>query len=228
MKSDTMKLDKKLFECRVSIEQLHKDARGPNHQYVSGMQILDKIRKVIDDKQLLLEPCLTEIKISEITFGVGQIKLSNGVYSEGKKATEPIVYGTMYWRWTDVESGEYKDIPWTYSGQMGDIAQALGSALTYTERYFLCKYFQLPTDEYDPDKPGNSISAGENSGVVPTVTYMDQTTYNEVMSKGSLKFLIEKYKEWNTEEKRMLPVHKKALEKVLKDNNKLEEVKKNG
>ncbi|HDY9908796.1 TPA: ERF family protein, partial [Staphylococcus aureus] len=36
-------------------------------------------------------------------------------------------------------------------GQQDDPSKALGTALTYSERYFLMKFFGLPTDEDDAD-----------------------------------------------------------------------------
>ena len=36
-------------------------------------------------------------------------------------------------------------------GQQDDVSKAHGTALTYAERYFLMKFFNIPTDEDDAD-----------------------------------------------------------------------------
>ena len=43
-------------------------------------------------------------------------------------------------------------IPYFFTGIQDDSSKALGSALTYSERYFLLKFFNIPTDDDDPDK----------------------------------------------------------------------------
>ena len=38
-----------------------------------------------------------------------------------------------------------------FAGQQDDVSKAHGTALTYAERYFLMKFFNIPTDEDDAD-----------------------------------------------------------------------------
>jgi len=52
--------------------------------------------------------------------------------------------------WIDIATGEKLSIPWSASGCNGD-DKGLGSALTYAERYFILKQFNIPTDDDDPD-----------------------------------------------------------------------------
>jgi hypothetical protein len=53
--------------------------------------------------------------------------------------------------WVDTESGEELSIPWY--GQGVDLAgeKGVGKALTYAEKYFILKQFNIPTDKDDPD-----------------------------------------------------------------------------
>ena len=54
--------------------------------------------------------------------------------------------------WMDAESDEQLSVPWFITGKHGtDPAMAEGSALTYNERYFLLKFFQIPTAKDDPE-----------------------------------------------------------------------------
>ena len=43
-------------------------------------------------------------------------------------------------------------MPWVLVGQQADASQAFGSALTYSMRYFILKYFDVATPDDDPDK----------------------------------------------------------------------------
>jgi hypothetical protein len=68
----------------------------------------------------------------------------------------------MRFTWIDCETGEKDENLFGANGQ-NDWEKGLGSALTYAERYFLLKYFHIPTDEDDID---NSSRKGVSK--VPT------------------------------------------------------------
>jgi hypothetical protein len=63
----------------------------------------------------------------------------------------------MRFTWVDVETGEKDENLFAANGQ-NDWDKGVGSALTYAERYFLLKYFHIPTDEDDID---NSLRDGK-------------------------------------------------------------------
>lgn len=52
-------------------------------------------------------------------------------------------------------------IPWFIIGQQADSSQAFGSALTYSMRYFLLKYFNIATPEDDVDNWRSKQRAAE-------------------------------------------------------------------
>jgi len=58
----------------------------------------------------------------------------------------------MKFTWIDCETGETDENLFGANGQ-NDWEKGLGSALTYAERYFLLKYFHIPTDKDDIDNP---------------------------------------------------------------------------
>jgi hypothetical protein len=72
--------------------------------------------------------------------------------------------------WVDTESGESYTIPWY--GQGVDLAgeKGVGKALTYAEKYFILKQFNIPTDKDDPDsfqdKNEKSVAGSQNSASV--------------------------------------------------------------
>src|SRR5690625_5193343 len=66
--------------------------------------------------------------------------------------TDFVISGDMQYVWQNAESPEEKIvIDWKVYGQQDDISKAFGSGLTYSERYFLLKFFNAPTDDDDPD-----------------------------------------------------------------------------
>lgn len=66
--------------------------------------------------------------------------------------TEFLVKLKMIYTWINADNPQEKQIVdfWA-TGQQDDPAKAYGTALTYAERYFLMKFFNIPTDEDDAD-----------------------------------------------------------------------------
>ena len=63
-----------------------------------------------------------------------------------------MVTSQMKMIWVNAEKPEDRIIiDWYCAGEQKDPSQALGSALTYSERYFLLDYLGIPRDEDDPD-----------------------------------------------------------------------------
>src|SRR5690606_2934543 len=76
----------------------------------------------------------------------------NYIDKKGKEKTDFIVTADMKYVWVNAENPEERiEIPWQTMGQQDDISKAFGSGLTYSERYFLLKFFGVPTDDDDPD-----------------------------------------------------------------------------
>ena len=129
-----MNLQQKLVEIRKGLTYAQKDTKGYNYKYVSGASILAKVRVKMDELGVLLIPSVTSWETE----------------SDGKKK---VVKCNMSMLWMDAENPtERMEIPFACFGEQDDISKAFGSALTYSERYFLMKFFNVPTDEDDPDK----------------------------------------------------------------------------
>lgn len=137
-----LNLQMKLVEVRKSIDGFTKDKSGYNYSYISGTQVLAKIKQKMDELYLLLYP---EILSQDFEGFPHKDKY-------GKDKHDFIVYGDMSYKWVNAEKPEEEIlIPWKYTGQQADISQAFGTGLTYSERYFLLKFFGVPTDADDPD-----------------------------------------------------------------------------
>jgi hypothetical protein len=138
-----LNLNQKIIEIRKLVKVLKKDTKGNNHNYVSEDQILNAISDKMDELNLLLEP--------QILNGTAKSYPHTYTTAKGKIINEIVYSADMTFTWIDASNGESKIIQWTMAGQMGDISQSQGSALTYANRYFLLKYFQVSTSEQDPD-----------------------------------------------------------------------------
>lgn len=157
-----MNIYQKIVEVRKSIEGFSKDKKSFGYQYVSGNQILRAVKEKMDELGLLLMP--------QIDYDTLQWQKHEYVTSKGKEALDFIIQAKMIYTWINAENPEEKiEIPWVCIGQQqDDISKAMGTAMTYNERYFLLKFFGLPTDEDDADnrdasKEGN-VSRSKNRG----------------------------------------------------------------
>lgn len=135
----------KLVEVRKTITSFTKDAKAGEgrYEYVSGSQVLKAIKEEMDNQGLILQPLLNQ-KTLRTTRGTKKTK-----YGESRIFT---FEGLMGYLWINAENPKDKYfIPWYLTGEQDDPSKAFGSALTYAERYFLLKFFGVPTDDDDPD-----------------------------------------------------------------------------
>lgn len=142
-----MNLHQKLVEIRKEIDVFKKDTEGYGYSYVSGSQVLSKIQEKMNELGVLLYPTVTEMQDTTFDYQVWDKQTKTM-----KDKTDFVVQGIMHYTWQDAENPEDKIvIPWYLYGQQDDISKAFGSGLTYSERYFLLKFFNAPTDDDDPD-----------------------------------------------------------------------------
>ena len=137
----TKSLYQKLLKIQQEVRGLTKDKTETTAKfsYVSGEKVLGFIRPKMDDLGLLLIP-----EVESSTFTRQDYSTSKGSKSEMFVTLE------MKFTWVDVDSEETLVCRWASSGQ-NNWDKGLGSALTYGERYFLLKFFHIPTDIDDVD-----------------------------------------------------------------------------
>ena len=134
----------KLHQLQQAIRGLGKDKSGGQngqYQYVSGSKLLPLVREHMDRLGLLLKQEITDIENTRQDYTVGR---------DNRPKSEILSKVSMRFTWVDVETGERDENLFAANGQ-NDWEKGLGSALTYGERYFLLKYFHIPTDEDDCD-----------------------------------------------------------------------------
>ena len=150
----TMNLYQKLVEIRKEVKGFSKDTKGFGYTYVSGSQAISKIREKMDELNVLLVPSTGETVTETYDFK----------NNKGEEKTDFIVKGAMSYTWIDGDNPtDTLQVQWKLFGAQDDISKAFGSALTYSERYFILKFFQAPTDSDDPDSRDTTGRMGYTS-----------------------------------------------------------------
>lgn len=161
-----MNLLEKLLAIQKSIDEFTKDnviGEGKQaYKAVGSEQVLDIVRPLMNQHNLLLEPQVIGARVRE------------GQTSSG--TTRYFTELDMSMTWIDVDSGESREVKWY--GQGVDLAgeKGVGKANTYAEKYFFMKYFHVPTPKDDPDNGGKTKSGepkvkGTQAQVELTVMY---------------------------------------------------------
>lgn len=158
-----MTLDEKILELKKLVNIMQKDAEGYGYKYVKEESIL----LAINDKMIELGVKLTP----RFKAGTLSSEIVNYKDAKGKDKTDIKVQAELDFIWKDISTGETEVIDWALIGQQADGSQALGSGLTYANRYFLLKYFNVATSEDDPDKIRSEMKADEErKKISPTQT----------------------------------------------------------
>lgn len=138
-----MSLLQKLHEIQTEIDSFVKDKKGHNYSYTTGDTVLNKIRPLMNKKGIILKQEVISVENERIDYEVG--------YGDKRKVkSEMFSSVAQRFTWIDTENDEREECLWHGNGQ-NDWDKGFGSALTYAERYFLLKFFHVPTDEDDPD-----------------------------------------------------------------------------
>lgn len=176
MQAITLNLHQKLVLVRQSIGPLERDKKGYDNDYVSGSQILNKINHAMNAQNVLLIPQV--------------LNQSHEVHTLPTKKGERVLFvvsGQMSYTWINADNPEEKiEVPFFYTGAQDDVSKAFGSALTYAERYFLIKFFNLPTENnYPMQQPFQQ----------PYVLYSQYPELINVGQKKALRIALEKASE---------------------------------
>ena len=152
-----MNIEQKLVEIKKGIKGFNKDTKGFGFEYVSGSQILRAIKDKMDELGVLLIP--------EVEYDTLHWEKHEYTTKKGEQKLDFIVTMKMTYTWVNAEEPSDKiEVDWVCVGQQtDDIAKAIGTAMTYNERYFLLKFLGLPTDEDDADRkvPSETVRANQ-------------------------------------------------------------------
>jgi hypothetical protein len=128
---------RKLIEVRKAVPSITKNSRGSRFRFVSSSQILGALRQAMDAHGLLLIPRLVSERVLE-----HQTKRGDRLY---------FTILNIEFTWVNADNPDERiACPWVGQG-LDEGERGVGKALTYAEKYFLLKFFNIPTDGDDPD-----------------------------------------------------------------------------
>lgn len=145
----------KLHQIQSEIKGLAKDKKAHNYNYVTGNKLLTALKPLMLKHKLILKQEIVSIDNERMDYTlVGKkwetIDNKNVAKEYDKTKSEILSKVMMRFTWIDCETGQ-QDVNSFGANGMNDWDKGIGSALTYGERYFLLKYFHIPTDHDDID-----------------------------------------------------------------------------
>lgn len=151
MTEKNVNIYQKLLKVRKAVPYLQKSAEGHQYQYVGSSAVLGAVREELDKQGLLLFPNVKDAKVSvsavENKDKFGNLKITQTLLTEL----------TIDFKWVDADTGESITIPFYAQGLDTGGEKGVGKALTYAEKYFLLKQFNIATDNADPDTFQNNL-----------------------------------------------------------------------
>lgn len=142
MADKKLSLYQKLLEIQKEVIGLGKDATGNNYKYVSGDKLIGVVKPLMNKYGIILK---TEV------LSIDNERQDYATKSNPNKS-EILSKVMMRFTWIDTESGEKDENLFGANGQ-NDWDKGVGSAITYSHRYFILKYLCIATDEDDIDSP---------------------------------------------------------------------------
>ncbi len=172
-------LDEKLMELKKLVSIMKKDSEGHGYNYVSEESIL----LALNDKMIELRIKLTPRFVPGTLYS----EVVNYQNAKGQPKTDVLVRSELQFIWKDIKTGETEVVDWGLLGQQADGSQALGSGLTYANRYFLLKYFNVTTSNDDPDKIRSAIAAEEERKKISAIQTKIKKAYEKIVQKYQTK-----------------------------------------
>lgn len=142
----------KLAKVRKKVPYLKKDQKSNQYSYVGSSGVLGALNEEINKVGLILKPEIINWHVSD---NHEQRWMQDKIKKE-PIPTDRVTYFTeleMLMTWIDVDNPQEK-VECRWYAQGVDIAgeKGVGKALTYGEKYFMLKFFNIATDSDDPDK----------------------------------------------------------------------------
>ena len=206
-----LNLFQKIADVKANIDGFTKDAKSYNYSYVSGSQVLHRIRNKMIENNLLLIPKTTEENYKQI-----QVTRFNQKAKREITVTEFVVEMKLTYVWINADKPEEQlEIPFYAVGQQDDVSKAHGTGLTYAERYFLMKFFNIPTDEDDADAKEKQEKYANSSNQLKDILRDEVNKFIQIVENSGLS---EKYKDEICKLK-MMNVNTLDKQQIIKTRN---------
>lgn len=149
---DGLNIYQRLAKIRKMVEVIQKNKEGYGYKYVPEDEILAKVTAGMEKFAISLIPGIAPKTAVVVPYYATKTKFAKNGDKLEENINELTVCADMTFKWICNDNPEdFIEVPWFMVGQASDPSQAFGSGLTYTNRYFLLKYFQASTTEDDPD-----------------------------------------------------------------------------
>lgn len=169
-----MNLWQKLAKVRDIADVVAKDKSGYGYRYVSESEVLSKVKAGLSKYHVSIYPML-----DQENFSVERREFVKKKYDKASQnwiddpQSEYCVRGRLNFQIiNDDKPEEQMTVPWVLVGSQTDDAQAFGSALTYSNRYFFLKFFNIATPDADPDEWKRKKNEAANAEEAAAVTAM--------------------------------------------------------
>jgi len=134
----SLNIYQRLSNVRKTCGYIKKENEGYQFKYVSSSQTLGHLHNAINENGLILIPEIVSQDLQETTNQKGNKEVFTKL--------------SMVFTWVNIDNPDEKIIcQWTAQG-LDNAEKGIGKALTYAEKYFLLKFFNIATDKDDPDK----------------------------------------------------------------------------
>jgi hypothetical protein len=148
---DKKNLTQRLMEVRREVSHIEKDARNDFHKfnYVSSAAVLAAIRSSMNDAGILFETTIRKENVEVVEL---RDSLMTRIYPEYTFRNED-------------DDSDWRTYQWVGHG-VDKMEMGPGKAATYAEKYFLLKFFNIPTPDADPDSTpsaGNGAKQDRNN-----------------------------------------------------------------
>jgi len=142
-----LNLKQKLVKVRESCPFLIKDDTNKfsKYDFVSGANALSHLVPEMNTQRVLLVPRIISHEVSD-----------HATKNSGHEYFTELV---IEYTWMDADSDETIICPW-YGQGLSTNEVGVGKALSYAEKYFFLKFFNVPMDDLDPDNNGNDNRKG--------------------------------------------------------------------
>lgn len=136
-----MNIYQKLIEVRKEVPYIQKADKGHQYNYTGSSRVLGSLKAKMDELGLLLIPRIISKELHQHTEE-----------KNGKSVTTYFTELNMEFTWVNAEKPEEQIVcPWYGQGIDTAGEKGVGKALTYSEKYFMLKFFNIATDKDDPD-----------------------------------------------------------------------------
>lgn len=147
-----MNIYQKLADIRRMATVVEKSKRGYGYTYAPEEEVLANVTAGMNKNNVSLIPRILSYDVTPHTYTKRKFA-KDGTQLPDDIVNEILVSGEIEYTWVNDENpDETVVVPWMFVGQQSDASQSFGSGTSYSQRYFLLKYFQSAAVDGDVDE----------------------------------------------------------------------------